>query len=193
MARRNRQKPSDPEAARLARRVKDFGAVGLQPDSAALPAHDNIEVTRKAMDREGHKVDHDVAQRMDAFDVLKKGMEPGAFDAARRLERDMLIRRGEADHGRSLERVDCTAGFTTDRVIKAAEDVEFVTNRLAPRDWWLLVELINPRKAWTTWRETVAHITGEENANAQGACVRYACVNLRDAYEELDVGAKKAA
>jgi hypothetical protein len=70
-----------------------------------------------------------------------------------------------------------------------ASGVDKVLARLPPRDAWLLTELVSPSVAiilnCTNWREIVAHITGETNAHAQAACVRAACVNLRDAYERI--------
>lgn len=196
MAKRNRKKKTAEELAAelLARRARDFDAVGMQPDAAALSAHSNVEITRKAQDREGKKVDHNVARRMDAFDVLKDGMAPGAFDAARRLERDMLLRRGEGDKGARKERVDEESPRDiTDRMVLAASEVEAIGRMLSPRDFWLLSELIEPPIDRGTWRDHVRYVTGEANWNCQGAAVRAACVNLRDAYERLDVVAKKAA
>jgi hypothetical protein len=112
----------------------------------------------------------------------------------RRFELDLMVRRGEADRGRPTERVDCTAGHTTDAMIQAAQRIEAVVANLPPRDWWLLMELISPSIAHEGgWRGAVSYVTGEGNSNAQGAAVRAACVNLRDAYEKQQVVGKKAA
>lgn len=190
MARAKRQKPSDPEAARLARRVRELTDVGLQPEAAVLAAHSEVEVTRIAEERPGQsgkKVAHTVARRMDAFESLKAGMVDGAYDAARRLERAMIVRKGEGDRGRRMGRLDCEGGRDiADLMLEAGDEVEAVRVRLAPRDWWLLVELIDPPLDRGTWRDHVAYITGEENRDGQGAIVRHACANLRDAYQDTE-------
>lgn len=192
MARRNK-----PQDAREQRR-RDFEAVGLQREAADLRQNGNIEVTRTAEDREGKTVDHDVAVRRDAFDALKASMnqEPrfhGCYDAARRFERDVLLARCEADTGRSMERVD-DAPKGEFRFILAASNVAWLKKALSRRDFWLLYELIAPSQEYEGgWRGAVAYVTGEDNPNAQGAAVRGACANLRDAYEAMDEKGRKAA
>lgn len=180
------RKSSDP----MARRKRDLEAVNLPEDASILPAQQDIEVTRAGDKRDGQVAKQDGARRLDAFSALKDGMVQGAYDAARRFEIDILIRRGENDRGRPTERVDRTAGLTTDAMIQAAQRIEAVVARLPPRDWWLLMELISPSIDRGTWRETVAFITGETHTHAQGAAVRAACVNLRDAYTAVE---RKAA
>lgn len=186
-----KRKPKSPEqiaAARLAKRVADFEAVNLDADTAALPAHQDIQVFRAGDIRGEQRVKHDLARRLDAFDALRKGMAPGAYDAARRLERDMIIRRGEHDHGRSVERVqgDAISAFNrNDQIIAAGERVDAVLGKLSGRDSWLLTELVYPTLPYREWRAIVAYITGETHDHAQGAAVRAACVNLRDAYDKL--------
>ena len=106
-----------------------------------------------------------------------------------------MVRRGENDRGPSSERVDRTAGLTTDAMILAAEWIEAVNKRLPNRDWWLLMELIAPSLP-RTWRETVTYITGETHTHAQGAAVRAMTVNLRDAieaHEKAQAAERKAA
>lgn len=187
MARRNRPKtPEQIQAERLIRRARELEAVNVQPEAAALQTSEDIEVTRKGQKRGDQKADHDGARRLDAFAALKDGMAPGAYDAVRRFEADICTRRGESDKGPSGERVDRTAGLVTDAMLMAAQRIDAVTARLPPRDWWLLMELISPRKDWGGWRNTVSYITGETHQHAQGAAVRAACVNLRDAYEAME-------
>jgi hypothetical protein len=193
MARRT--KPSDPEAARLARRAQDLEAVNLPADAATLPRQDSIEPTRKGQKRasdgkDGKVVDADECRRLDAFSALRSGMVQGAYDAARRFELDLLTRLGMTERGTPMERVDCTAGHTTDAMRLAGIRVDEVMDRLAPRDGWLLVELIAPPIDRGTWRDHVLYITGETHAHAQGSVVRAVCVNLRDAYAALE---RKAA
>lgn len=183
MARKVKLKPRTPAqiaADSMARRRLDFGAVGLQTDAADLEANEDVEI-----EREGQK-NAERARRADAFDALKPGMAPGAYDAARRLEHDYRVRYGETGAARSLERVDCTAGFTSDAMIVAAQLIDKVMAVLPLRDGWLLRELIVPVPSRPTWRAAVAYITGEQHAHGQGAAVRAACVNLRDAYAFLD-------
>lgn len=190
-------KPSSPEEiARKAaeRRRKDFEAVGLSSEMADLVRNAGIEPTRAGDQREGQTVKEDTARRLDVFSALRDGMAKGAYDAARRLERDMLVRRGLGDKGQRTERVDCESSLDlTDLIILAAQSCDYVKARLSSRDWWLLNELIHPSYDRGDWRAQVLYVTGETSWNAQGAAVRAVCVNLRDAFEELDVGQRKAA
>jgi hypothetical protein len=89
-----------------------------------------------------------------------------------------------------MERVDCTGGHATDAIVQAAQRVDDLRDRIAPRDYWLLCELIIPPIDRGTWRDHVAFITGESHVHAQGAVVRAICVNLRDAYAAIE---RKAA
>jgi hypothetical protein len=192
MAKRSRiRKTAEQQAAEaLVKRGLDLEAVNLPKEGSALGTQDNIEVTRKGEKREGRAVEENSARRLDAFEALKAGMVAGAYDAARRLETDILIRRGENDKGRATGRVDRTAGLTTDAMIQAAQRIEQIIDRIPPRDWWLLNELIAPAVERKPWREAVQYITGERHTEGQASAVRAACVNLRDAYAMLD---RKAA
>lgn len=184
MPRKARSKPKSPAqiaAEKLVQRQRDFAAANLQPDAAGLAANADVAVRRQGQKNELS------ARRLDVFEALKAGMAPGCYDAARRLERDITMRRGEHDHGRPMERVDGdeqAAFCRNDQIIAAAERVDAILRRLSGRDAWLLTELIVPQPTRPTWRETVAYITGETHPHAQGAAVRAACVNLRDAYDE---------
>lgn len=181
-----RKTPEQLEAEELIRRSHDLEAVNLQPDLAVLPSGSDIEVTRKAERRGAQVVEQNTARRLDAFEALKDGMVSGAYDAARRLERDILTRLGLGPHGQPTgERVDCAKG-RVDAMMQAGIRCDEVQDRIPPRDWWLLLELIAPRIERPTWREAVAYITAELNPHAQGAVVRAACVNLRDAYTALE-------
>jgi hypothetical protein len=192
MSRRLR-KPRSPQAiaadrtARLAaERARDFAAVGLQPEAARLAANSDIEIRRaSARHAEG-------ARRADAFDALRDGMARGAYDAARRLQADMAVRRGEhASGGRTLMRIDCAGGGAgpdggavqrLDRSRGAAARIDAALAKVGARDALLLGELIQPTTSGRTWREIVRAVTGEENPVAQGAVVRAACANLAMAY-----------
>lgn len=170
-------------AKALAERVQDIEAVGLPAEAATLPQHANVEITRGGKAREGRRVEGNSARRLDAFAALKDGMRPGAYDAAKRLERDMHIRYGLHDHGRP-ERVDCEPQATdrTDKMIEAGERVDAVMSKLGEQEGKLLRDLISPQAQHTTWRDVVLAHTGEANPHAQCAVVRAACLNLRDAY-----------
>lgn len=192
-----KRRPSSPEEAHrkmLQARKKAFEAASLPTHMAELDKNANIEATRAGDKREGQTVKEDSARRLDAFASLKDGMDKGAYDAARRLERDLLVRRGEGDRGHRTERVDCEeGGDLSDLIVSAGEDCDYVKSRLSRRDWWLLHDLIAPNVERESWRAHVFYITGEANLNAQGAAVRAACTNLRDAYEELDMAPRRAA
>ena len=177
-----RRKPKSPlqiMAERVARRGTDFEAVGLQREAAGLATSAAVEVRRAG------RANIAGARRLDAFDALREGMAPGGYDAARRLEADLRLRRGEADHGRSLIRVDGGGDGPAllDRQLAAGRRVDAALGRVGARDAWLLCELIYPSVERGGWRETVAHVTGETHGHAQGAAVRAACANLAAAYE----------
>lgn len=196
MARNTRRKETPSQiAAKLAERKRqDFGAVNLSPEASALIRNADIEVTRAGENRADQKVQEDSARRLDAFAALKDGMVAGAYDAARRLQADLLTRRGEGDKGARTERVDCEGGRDlADLIVAAGQSCDYIKSRLSRRDWFLLSELIQPPVDRGDWRAHVFHITGESHPNSQGAAVRAACANLRDAYEELDVAPRKAA
>lgn len=181
---RPRAKPKSPEQIAAERRALAFHEVGLQVASSFLEANADIDAERAEREHESR------ARRMDAFEALKEGMVSGAYDAARRLERDIIVARGEHDQGRHLERVDNDqAGDRTDSMVDASRRVLKALGGIGERDGWLLSELISPsvqtRLSATTWRGVVAYITGEENPHAQAAAVRSACANLAMAYDKM--------
>lgn len=204
MPRKSHAKPKTPDqiaAEKLLQRKRSFEVVGLQPEAAALQSSADIETTREGEQRDGDgkKVAINSAMRTDAFTALKQGMGVGAYDAARRLERDILKRRNEADKGRSMERVD-TGLFVPPSVlalIDVGRTVDSVLSKIGDRDAWLLHELIAPRKdteiRCTSWRDVVAYITGETHHHCQGAVVRAACANLKAAYDRHDAEVAEAA
>ena len=192
---RRKIKPKSPEqimAERIAQRALDLAAINAPTSAAALERQADIEVVRAGSRRDGQTVKHDVGRRMDAFLALREGMAPGSYDAARRLERDVLVSMGQNDQGRTPDRVDCEqAAFNrTDMMIMATDRVVRVTKLLSERDRRLLTEIIFPRREHRSWREIVTHVTGETHTHAQGAAVRAACENLRDAYQAME---RKAA
>lgn len=176
---KKRSKPKNPEqiaAEKRAQRVRDFAAVEMQPEAASLPSSASIEVRRDNQRTVAG------ARRWDAFDALREGMTPGAYDAARRLEADMRQQRGEVDRGRSVVRGGEGPTDVTDARLAAGDRVRIALSRIGDRDALLLTELIYPSIPRETWRDTVAVITGEENQVAQAAAVRSACANLALAY-----------
>lgn len=203
--RRNTQKSLEQIAAeKLAARMRDLHSVNVPPATALLKSGEEIEVIRagdtrapESPDGKGKVAHHDTARRLDAFEALRSSMCDlvGAYDAARRLEKDVLMSLGQHDHGRPGERVDCEQGAYSrvDAIVFASERVRWIKKSMPDRDIWLLYELIVPGKPGEQWRQTVARITGETNANAQGAVVRSACCNLRDAYAKLERKARVAA
>ena len=186
MAKRRLPKAARREANPIVQRANDLAAVSLGPENALLPRQDDIEVTRAGGLREGQRVSHDTARRMDAFAALKDGMAQGCYDAARRFEKDVLTRLGLGPGGRPLgEPVDGLRS-RVDAMMAAGLRVDEINDRIPPRDFWLLTDLIAPQIDRGTWRDHVKYITGESNAHAQCAVVRAACVNLRDAYTAME-------
>ncbi len=189
-----RAKPKSPEqiaAEKAAARMQDFEAVGMSGSAASLANYASVEVIRTGERREERTVDHDLARRLDAFEALKSSMKAkeyaGAYDAARRLETDIQTRLGLGDKGHGMDRVDCQSRKDkTDAMLAAGEKVDSVLALMPDRDAWLLTEIISPSLPYPTWRAIVGRITGETQANAQGAVVRSACVNLREAYVKLE-------
>ena len=186
-------KPSKPMTA-AQRRAADFERVGLQADAARLAANGDVQVERaeRADTAAGKRGNVERARRLDAFEALREGMAVGAYDAARRLETDVLKRRGEHDGGRALERVDGgeSATCATDVMLAAGRRVNQVMRMVGERDAWLLTELISPTTQATMaaagWRGVVQYVTGETHSHAQGAVVRSACENLAYAYRRLE-------
>lgn len=164
-------------------RAQGFEAVGLQPASAFLAANADVAVQRNTQSTVQS------ARREDAFDALKAKMQAGAYDAARRLEKDLRTRRGEDDRGRKLFVVDASkAKDAMDRRLEAGDRVDAVLLGVGERDAWLLVELVYPVGPRDTWRDTVTFVTGETNEAAQGAAVRSACANLARSYDSKGYG-----
>jgi hypothetical protein len=108
-------------------------------------------------------------------------------EVRREGQRNVLTARraDEAEGGSGGERVDCTMGRTTDLMLAAGERIDEVNGRLPIRDQLLLRCLIEPAQG-ATWRGAVERLTAETNPHAQGAVVRGACLNLRDAYASME-------
>lgn len=180
------KKPAKPRPSPTAKRMADLASVNLAPESVALSAYAEVEVTRTGQTREGRKVEGDQARRHDAFSALRTGMAAGCYDAARRFELDLLTRHGLSERTAGTQRIDQTAGHTTDLMRTAGIMVDKVQDSIPPRDYWLLCELIVPPVDRGSWRDHVQFICGEKHTEGQAACVRAATVNLRDAYRAIE-------
>lgn len=183
MSRPKRKPPKSPDqiaAEKLEQRRKDFEAVNL-PDIAALQTADNVEVTRES---QKHVL---TARRADVFDLLKAGMAPGAYDAARRLEGDMRIRAGETERGNPMPKVDALPADIARalRMAAAGERVDRILKALPIRDGLILRCLIEPTRD-ATWHASIERLTGETHVHAHAAVVRGVCLNLRDAYASME-------
>jgi hypothetical protein len=185
-SRRKIQKPKDPQVAAAERRAAAFHEVGLQVAASTLPANADIDAERAEREHEAR------ARRMDAFEALKEGMVKGAYDAARRLEKDITIARDEHDRGRNYDRVDDATrkeAGRLDAMLAARKRAEDALAMIGARDAYLLHELIAPgvqtKLSCASWRGIVAYVTGEENPHGQAAAVRGACANLAAAYEKM--------
>lgn len=209
MSRRRSPKPATPEqiqAQAVKRRAEEAEqrarekvadktpeAWGANVSSLTMPANANVAVT---MDKvKSRQVQ--TAKRMDAFAALESGMPTASYVAARRLQTDITIRKGEQDRGRNFDRVDCDAPTDrTDAMIAAAKRIEAVLARLGGHTQWLLSELASPsdviRLNHQSWRSIVQYITGEEDAMAQAGAVRHACKELALVYAELDRAPRRA-
>lgn len=191
---RAKAKPYDPAKAtaeRLASRMRDLEAVNLPKGLVALDSAKDIEIVRagSARTEDGRKSDHDNVRRIDVF--LAVDMTAESFQAARRLETDMRIQRAEDDVASLLYSNGGSTKCKTDRMVEAGRRVYAVIACTGPRDALLLSELIYPNIIGETWRDTVARVTREGNAMAQGARVRGACDNLAAAYWQIDRGSRK--
>jgi hypothetical protein len=189
--RQHKAKPKSPDQImleKIAARARSFEAVGLHPEAAALPAFADVDANHAERERA------DGARRVDAFLALRDKMQPGSYDAARRLEADIALRYGE-DKGERPERVDggSSSFGCTDAQIDAGKRVDAVLARIGGRDAWLLVDLIRPTVNRGDWRAVVAYVTGESNPVAQGAVVRQACANLSAAYAGMEGKGRLAA
>lgn len=189
---RTRRKPSSPAeilAKAAALRVLAFASVDLQLEAANLNNQEGVDITRKGdKNRDGKRAKDNQIMRLDAFHQLRDSLCDGGYDAVRKFETQLTIRRGEHDRGRNLDRVDCeTGGDRTDAMLAAGKHVDAIIVKMGPRAAWLICELLDPSAATrlkaTTWRKIVYHVTGAENPVAQTERVRAAVEELTHAYQ----------
>lgn len=167
------------------RRERDFRAVGLPNDASGLASNATVQVRRNGQRQTLS------ARRLDVFDMLRKELIIGAFDAVRRLETDLAIERGEHDRGRPDERVDgYRPGDRTDDMLAAKARVIATRAAIGALDGALIIALLEAPLD-RDWRETVLKVTGERNPVAQATAVRMACANLALAYR-LRMGRRAA-
>jgi hypothetical protein len=217
MSRKRRGKPMSPEqialkaateravAREAARLPENWG-----PDVGHLSTQLDVSIVKA-----GRKVQ--TARREDVFDRLLRAPDKAEdtdryaamLDAVRRLEGDMIERRGDGGNGGSVEFIDGRGSreLVTQRMLDAAKRVEAVMAVCGFRSAALLRELIEPKQVVVEslvsknsdgdearqavsgperWRQVVVVMAGERHSNSQGAVVRAACDNLMLAYREID-------
>ncbi|HEY1561894.1 MAG TPA: hypothetical protein VGF71_13580 [Caulobacteraceae bacterium] len=189
---RKRTRPADPltiarrrEAQRLADR--DPRTWGVDPISLGLAANADIEARADVC---GHGLR---AQRRDVFERLLGGQQGNAALAAvRRLQADLAARHaGCGGVARYAARID--AGPAEDpfaeRRLRAGGRARRVLSLTGTASARLLLALMEPDAALgkrPDWRAVVERETGERLADAQAGALRAACVNLAEAYADLD-------
>ena len=204
--RRRRTQPSAPRtiaAATLAPTLRNRDAehatdknMDWGVNMEALRSQADVDVTpSKRLGQTG-------AQRKDVFRRMMEdtSLSTAGFDAARRLELDMAERRGSSGGGTG-EKVSGTGArdLVTQRMLDAGDRVEAALARVGRRDAAFLRELMEPRQVVDVpvpadrWKQVVAVMLGETNANAQGAALRSAVENLAWAYREIDNAPRHAA
>jgi hypothetical protein len=226
MARRRKPRPTPEQLAeqaaarRAEARRQSFASIGLAEDAADLLQNQavTVEPVTRADATTGERGNDKRARRDDVFEALLRrgritarsseedrredGRRAAALNAARRLERDMLIRRGEGGNaGEPTARVDESSPAVRPRwvvvMVEAGERVDAALSRVGHRDATLLCELIQPSRIITAeaerWRAVVRLMTGERHRNAQAARVRAACDNLAAGYADIDVSAPGSA
>lgn len=191
-AKRRSHRPSDPmeiarrrAAERLAER--DPAQWGVDAAALALPARADVEVLAGA----GPEIR---ARRRDVFDTFhaRGALSAAGREAIRRLQADIAILHRTQTAGRELApKVDASrkADDINDRRLAAGERIAGALKLSGVASAGLLAALAEAEAALgrpADWRATVARLTGETLADAQGAVLRSACENLAGAYAALD-------
>lgn len=136
-------------------------------------------------------------RRLNCFNALLRGKD----DEARAVSwLEDLIRAASGENAKEREpgyirgsTVGAPGQNVTQRMIDASRNLQIVEVGLRPWEVRLLFELLKPDEALLTrWRPVVQRITGEVNAQAQGARVRAACESLAWVRREIE-SARKAA
>jgi hypothetical protein len=188
---RKRARPSDPLALAKARAEARRDAAipatwGLDAAALSLPANAAVVTTFDLARRPTR------ARRSDVFDLLlaRGRLSQRAFDAVRRLERDIaLLHRGSAGVGGYEPRVDRarSADAFNDVRLDAGRRIEAALALAGPASANLLRALLEEAPAQgCDWRAVIERHCGERLADAQGAVLRLACENLAGAYGLID-------
>ncbi len=128
------------------------------------------------------------ARRVDVFQHLleRQALAQDSFDAVRAYEHDVSVALGHTtperrpDHIRGSE-TGAPCQNISQAQVEASRRMQWVRDRLPPRDFRLLEHLlINGSAHKGQWRKTVEVITGERRDEAQAAAVRLMADNVRD-------------
>lgn len=128
------------------------------------------------------------ARQIDVFQHLleRQALAQDSFDAVRAYEHDVSVALGHTtpercpDHIRGSE-TGAPGQNISQAQVEASRRMQWVRDRLPPRDFRLLEHLlINGSAHKGQWRKTVEVITGERMDHAQTAAVRLMADNVRD-------------
>lgn len=128
------------------------------------------------------------ARRVDVFQHLleRQALAQDSFDAVRAYEHDVSVALGHTmperrpDHIRGSE-TGAPGQNISQAQVEASRRMQWVRDRLPPRDFRLLEHLlVNGSASKGQWRKTVEVITGERMDHAQTAAVRLMADNVRD-------------
>ncbi|WP_297803651.1 hypothetical protein [uncultured Brevundimonas sp.] len=169
------------EARRLAKRAAEQDAKRLR----ATGAEADVLMAR---DEKGKVTYITRARRIDVFQLLleRDGISLDAFNAVRAYEQDVATAAGANTPERRPDHIRAsTEGAPGQNIgqqqIEASKRVQFVDDRLPPRDLKLLTALLHEGAAYLQqWRATVQAVTGERNEAAQTARVRAMAENVAD-------------
>lgn len=128
------------------------------------------------------------ARRVDVFQHLleRQALAQDSFDAVRAYEHDVAFALGHTTPERKPDWIkgscDGKPGQNISQAqVEASRRMQWVRDRLPPRDFRLLEHLlINGSAHKGQWRKTVELITGERMDHAQTAAVRLMADNVRD-------------
>lgn len=133
------------------------------------------------------------ARRVDVFRHLleRQALAQDSFDAVRSYEHDVSVALGHTtperrpDHIRGSE-TGAPGQNISQAQVEASRRMQWVRDRLPPRDFRLLEHLlVNGSAHKGQWRQTVELITGERRDEAQAAAVRLMADNVRDVRQAM--------
>lgn len=171
--------------------LADIERVRMEKAAAREEARRLIELgaAAKVVEEEGEdgRKHHVVrARHLDCFALLLKGdafiQARASVDWLEALIRDASGENAQErrpDHIRAST-VGAPGQNVTQRMIEASRELEVVEANLRPWEARLLFELLKPDAARLgRWHDVAKRVTGEVNAQAQGAAVRLAAQNLQ--------------